>query len=73
VKSYQKVSDTAGSFAGALDDEDLFGYSSSVIPDMDGDGVPELVVGAAFDDDGGSNRGAVWILFLASNGTVKYH
>ncbi len=32
--------------------------------DLDGDGVSDLAVGAFADDDGGLNRGAVWVLFL---------
>jgi hypothetical protein len=28
-------------------------------------------VGASRDDDGGRNRGAVWVLFLNADGTVK--
>ena len=32
--------------------------------DLDGDGVSDLAVGAWFDDDGGTDRGAVYILFL---------
>ncbi len=32
--------------------------------DLDGDGVGDLAVGAIANDDGGSNRGAVWVLFL---------
>ena len=32
-----------------------------------------MAVGAHGDDDGGSDRGAVWILFLNSDGTVKAH
>merc|ERR1712060_601034 len=54
-----------------LDDDDQFGSSVSSLPDLDGDEVPELAVGAPFDDDGGDNRGAVYILFLNSDGTVK--
>jgi len=34
------------------------------IGDLNGDGVTDLAVGANADDDGGTNRGAVWILFL---------
>jgi hypothetical protein len=32
--------------------------------------VGDLAVGAEYDDDGGSNHGALWILFLASDGSV---
>ena len=32
--------------------------------DLDGDGVVDLAVGAWHDDDGGFDRGSVWILFL---------
>jgi len=34
------------------------------LPDLDGDGRVELAVGAHRDDDGGANRGAVYILSL---------
>ncbi len=64
VESHQKISDTAGGFTGTLDDDDFFGRSVVSLGDLDGDGVSDLVVGANFDDDGGSNRGAVWVLFL---------
>ena len=33
----------------------------------DGDGARDLAVGAVNDDDGGSNRGALWVLFLQCN------
>jgi len=39
--------------------------------DLDGDGVGDLAVGALGDDDGGSERGAVWILFLDGDGQVN--
>ncbi len=38
---------------------------------MDGDGVLDIIVAASQDDDGGSNRGAVYILCLTTQGTVK--
>ncbi len=73
VKSHQKISDTKGGFTGILDDEDSFGFSVASLGDLDGDGVGDLAVGAYEDDDGGGNRGAVWVLFLNRNGTVKEH
>ena len=73
VKSHQKISDTEGNFTGVLDDGDFWGSSATSIGDLDGDGVTDLVVGAVSDDDGGLDRGAVWVLFMDLNGTVKSH
>jgi len=71
VKSEQKISNTEGNFAGVLDDVDLFGTSPANIGDLNEDGVTDIATGALFDDDGGTDRGAVWILFMNSDGTVK--
>ena len=73
VLSHQKISDTQGGFTGILDNEDFFGYSVASLGDLDGDGVGDLAVGAVGDGDGGRNRGAVWVLFLNTDGTVKSH
>ncbi|MBQ19968.1 MAG: hypothetical protein CMD31_04370 [Flavobacteriales bacterium] len=73
VKSYQKISDTAGGFTGVLDNSDQFGYGVENIGDLNKDGVTDIIVGAIGDDDGGTDRGAVWILFLNTDGTVKSH
>ncbi|MBI4470513.1 MAG: FG-GAP repeat protein [Acidobacteria bacterium] len=64
VKGHQKISATEGGFAGTLDDTDQFGITVAAVGDLDGDGVTDLAVGAPQDGDGGSNRGAVWLLFL---------
>ncbi len=71
VRAQQKISDAEGGLVGALDDGDAFGRAVAAIGDLDGDGVPDLAVGADSDDDGGSGRGAVWILLLNANGAVK--
>ena len=71
VKSEQKISDTQGGFGGSLDNGDQFGTSVADIGDLDGDGVTDLAVGANGDDDGGPDRGAVWVLFMNCDGTVK--
>jgi len=73
VKSHQKISDTEGGFTGDLDDWVIFGSSVASLGDLDGDGVGDLAVGASADSDGGFQRGAVWVLFLDTDGTVKSH
>ena len=71
VKSEQKISSTHGMFTEELGYEDWFGYSVGGIGDLDLDNIPDIIVGAFSDDDGGINRGAFYVLFLNSDGTVK--
>ena len=69
AKSFQKISDTAGGFDGILHDGDEFGNAITNIGDLDNDGIMDIAVGA--DDDGGQDRGAVYIIFLNDDGTAK--
>ncbi len=73
VKAEQKISAIHGGFTGNLDTDDNFGISVDCLDDLDGDGTVDIVVAATGDDDGGTDRGAVWILFLQADGTVKSH
>ena len=73
VKAEQKIGDGVGGFSGTLDDGDQFGDELAALGDIDGDGVEDLAVGASGDDDGGTDRGTVWVLFLDPNGSVKSH
>jgi len=70
VRDEQKIADSAGGFGGNLDDDDLFGSAIADIGDVNDDGVNDLAVGAPNDDDGADNTGAVWILFMKTDGTV---
>jgi len=71
VKTWQKISDTEGGFSGQLDPGDQFGRAAANVGDLDGDGVVDVVVSSNYDDDGGANKGAVYVLFLNTDGTVK--
>lgn len=71
IKASQKISETAGGLVADLQDGDGFGRALSGLGDLDGDGIPDLAVGANEDDSGSTNAGAVYILFLNRNGTVK--
>ena len=70
VKSSLKIaSDTNG--LPALADDDRFGRAVTWLGDLDGDGLADLAVGADGDDTGGTNRGAVHVVFLNGDGSVK--
>ena len=69
LKSSQKISSDEGG-GPPLSAGDRFGFSVSSLGDLDGDGVADLAVGAA-DDTGGENCGAVYVLFMNMDGTVK--
>ena len=71
IKSNQKIADNTGGFSVTLADSVQFGTSVAGLGDLDGDGVEDLAVGANLDDTGGADRGAVYVLFMNSNGTVK--
>ena len=82
MKSSQKISSSEGNFQIELDDSDKFGYSIDNIGDLNNDNIIDIAVGAPGDDDvrelvnfesgeTSSSRGAVYILFLNSDGTVK--
>lgn len=71
VRAYQEIGSGLGGFGAALNSGDKFGSSVAQLGDLDGDGAPELAVGAIGDDDGGFDRGAVWILSVNADGTVR--
>ena len=73
VKGFQKISDTEGGFEGVLNDGHFFGTSVAAIGDLDGDGVGDVVVGGNGDNENGWLRGAIWVLFLNEDGTVRAH
>ena len=69
VKSTVEIDDTTTN-GPTLSDNDRFGTSIANIGDLNDDGVNDLAVGAYYDDEGGTNRGAVHIIFMNTDGSV---
>lgn len=73
VKNHKLITSGNNGGPSGLLDGDFFGASVANIGDIDGDGVVDLAVGAHGDDTRGSYSGAVYILRMNANGTVKTH
>lgn len=71
IEESRRIGMGSNGFVGPTAPSDFFGLSAVAIGDVDGDGTPDLAVGAPGDDDGGVDRGAVWILFMNPNGSVR--
>lgn len=76
VKQRVKISNVSGSFYTNANytvnmANNDFGGSLTNLGDVDGDGIQDLAVGAYLSDDGGTDRGALWVLLMQRNGTVK--
>ena len=69
--SSQKIDADEGGFTGGLDSGDRFGRSVTTLGDLDQDGVIDIAVGVRSDDDGQTDAGAIWMLFMNADGTVK--
>jgi FG-GAP repeat protein/VCBS repeat protein len=76
VRAQQRIGNGLGGFNGTLDADDRFGSAVGSLGDLDGDGRPEIGVGAPLDSGPGTGvnfYGAVWILSLEADGTVASH
>ena len=49
VRTLQKISNTQGGFVGSLDNNDTFGHSVTGPGDINGDGIPDMIMGALQD------------------------
>ena len=68
---YVKIENGSGGFIANLEPGDRFSRDHDVIGDVNGDGILDLVIGARSDDDGATDAGAVYIVFMNANGTVQ--
>ena len=69
VTTTKRITSTDAALAG-LSDGDQFGTSLAAIGDVNDDDIPDLAVGAAGDDDGALDAGAVWIVTMTSTGAA---
>ncbi len=71
--SFIRIAENESGFDRELDPGDRFGRDHDRAGDINGDGIVDLVVGARSDDDGATDAGAVYILFLNADGSVNSH
>ncbi|MFM7537534.1 MAG: LamG-like jellyroll fold domain-containing protein, partial [Acidimicrobiales bacterium] len=57
-----------GGLQSALRDNDRLGTAVASLGDLDGDGIGDLAIGAPGDDDGGTDRGAIFTIRMNSLG-----
>ncbi len=68
---FVRIEEGSGGFVADLDAGDRFSRDHDVAGDINGDGILDLVIGARSDDDGETDAGAVYILFMNTDGTVQ--
>ena len=73
VRSHQKISGTSGGLTATLATSDLFGRRVLNMGDVNQDGIEDILVSAPYADDGTTDGGAVFTLFLTRDGTVQSH
>ncbi len=68
IKNSQKLSPGVGNFPSLLGASDQFGSSVAGIGDVNGDGVPDVAVGAPNTTSINASSGAYYVVYLAASG-----
>ncbi len=63
VKSVQKIDNLSGNLNQPIADQDFFG-SIGPLGDFNNDSIPDLLVGSPGKDEGGTDKGALYLLML---------
>lgn len=70
AEGFITIENGSGGLVAELEEGDRFARDHDAIGDVNGDGVIDYVIGARSDDDGAEDAGAVYILFMNSDGSV---
>lgn len=70
---FLRIAQDEGGFIAELDSGDRFGRDHDYAGDINGDGIADLIVGARSDDDGATDAGAAYIVFMNADGSVNTH
>lgn len=70
--SFNVIEEGQSGFNANLDMADRFSRDHDSAGDINGDGITDMVVGARSDDDGATDAGAVYILFMNQDGTNHF-
>jgi PKD repeat protein len=73
IQREQKISAVSGGFTAPLGNDYRLGVSVAELGDFDGDGIRDLAAGSHRADIGGQERGAIWLLLMNADGTVREH
>jgi hypothetical protein len=73
VNGVQPISMTSSNFNSfyTLSSGNRFGASIAALGDIDGGGIGDIAIGAPGDDDIVKSSGAVYVLFLETDGSIK--
>ncbi len=71
IKGEQLIAEGVGGLQANLALSGEFGFTVVALGDVDGDDVPDIAVSEVRGSSGGSRTGAIYILFLNDDGTVK--
>ena len=71
VKNYIKIDASQAALTGAISFGASFGTGISLLPDLDGDGNREILIGSETDNTGGYITGAAYILYMDGSHNVK--
>lgn len=70
VKSHNIISNNMSGFSGILGSNNWFGISTINAGDLNNDGINDILA-CSYDDVYGVDNGALWVLYLKSDGSVK--